>query len=232
MQYFIFLLLFLFLFFLFMLFVFCRDDFVLFRKNVDMEKVFNLAFLVGGMGLFFSRIFYVILFFKPVYLNPLAFLLFPYFPGLSLPGGLLGGSLFLAFLLRGKKYPEGRLFDFFILACSLTIVFGQIILFAAWYVFTKQLLFNFLAEAMAIFLLFLLSYRVFKNHTLKEGSIGLAQVLFMSIVFIISAFFPKVTDMLFFYKEVGIWGVVLLVSFVFYLRIESPFSFLKFLGKK
>ncbi len=232
MQYGIFLLLFLFLIFLFILFAFCRDDFVLFRKNVDMEKVFNLAFLIGITGLFFSRFFYVLLYFNSLYLNPLAFVLFPYFPGLSLPGGLLGGSLGLAFLLRGKKYPEGRLFDFFILAFSLTLIIDQLLVFGGEYLLIKQFMSVLLANAVVIFSFFLLSYRVFKQHGLKEGSVGLALVFFISIVSIVSILFPKHSTMLYVYKEVSVWSIVCLLSLFFFLRQESPVSFLKFFGKK
>jgi hypothetical protein len=232
MQYLIFLLLFLFLVFLFTLFALCRDDFVLFRKNIDMEKVFNLAFLIGLIGLFFSRLFYVVFYFKPVYLNPLAFSLFPYFPGLSLPGGLLGASLCLAFLLRGKKYPEGRLFDFFILAFSIALLLGQLILFVVLYFFTKQWNFILLVDAVLLFLVFLLVFRVFKNHGLKEGSTGLSLVLFISIGAMITAYVTKSANMISFYKEVALWIITLLTSLVFFLRQESPVSFFKFFGKK
>jgi hypothetical protein len=232
MQYFIFLLLFLFLVFLFTLFALCRDDFVLFRKNIDMEKVFNLAFIIGIVGLFFSRFFYVVFNFKPIFLNPLAFSLFPYFPGLSLPGGLLGASLCLAFLLRGKKYPEGRMFDFFILAFSIALLIGQLILFITLYFFTKQWNFVLLPDAVGVLLLFLASFRVFKNHGLKEGSVGLSLLLFISIGAIISAYFSQGSSLISFYKEIALWIIILLTSLVFFLKQESPLSFLKFLGKK
>ncbi|MBP9719006.1 MAG: prolipoprotein diacylglyceryl transferase [Candidatus Levybacteria bacterium] len=225
MQYFIFLLLVCFIIFLFTLFVLCRDDFVLFKKNVDMEKVFNVAFLVGLVGLFFSRVVYVILFFKPLFLHPLVFFLFPYFPGLSLPGGLLGGSLALLFFLKGKKYPEGRLFDFFILSATIAIIIGEIVMSIVLYVGTKQLAIAYIVDAVVLFLIFLFTFRVFKKHTLKEGGVGLFLMMLMSLLYIGTAFLQKFSDVSLLYKEIGTWSVLFLLSFILFLRQESFFSF-------
>lgn len=229
MHYFIVLLLVLFVIFLFTLFVFCRDDFILFRKNVDMEKIFNLTFLVILIGLFFSRFLYVLLYFNPMYLHPLAFLLFPYFPGLSLAGGLLGGSFALMFLSRSKKYPEGRVFDLFMFAFIITLCIAEVAMFGISYGTTKRISLPFLAHAIVLFLIFLLSLRVFKNHSLKEGSVGLAIVVFLSMVYIGAAIAQKTGDM---YKEVGSWILVTLFAIVFFLRQERVTAFFKFFGKK
>lgn len=211
--------------FLFTLFALSREDFVLFRRNVDMEKVFNIAFLTVGIGLFFARLVFVMLYFKPVYLNPLAFVLFPYFPGLSLAGGLLGASIGLAVLLRGKKYPEGRLFDFFILSFTVALLAGICLQLLTSYVATKQVVLPFIAELILGLIIFLLSLRVFKNHAMKEGSVGLVLVFFFSLIFIGAAFLQKSVDMI-------PWIVVFLTSLVFFLRQERVSSFLKLLGKK
>lgn len=211
--------------FLFTLFALSREDFVLFRRNVDMEKVFNIAFLTLGIGLFFARLVFVTLYFKPVYLNPLAFVLFPYFPGLSLAGGLLGASIGLAVLLRGKKYPEGRLFDFFILSFTVALLAGICLQLLTSYVATKQVVLPFIAELILGLIIFLLSLRVFKNHAMKEGSVGLVLVFFLSLIFIGAAFLQKSVDMI-------PWVLVFLTSSVFFLRQERVSSFLKLLGKK
>lgn len=211
--------------FLFTLFALSREDFVLFRRNVDMEKVFNIAFLTLGIGLFFARLVFVILYFKHVYLNPLAFLLFPYFPGLSLAGGLLGASIGLAVLLRGKKYPEGRLFDFFILSFSVALLSGLFLQLITTYIALKQVPLSIIGELILGCSIFLLSLRVFKNHAMKEGSVGLVLVFFLSLIFISVAFLQKPLDMV-------PWILVFLTSLVFFLRQERVSSFLKLLGKK
>jgi hypothetical protein len=207
--------------FLFTLYVFCRDDFVLFRKNIDMEKIFNLAFFVMFGGLFFARLFYVGLYFKPLYLNPLAFFLFPYFPGLSLPGGLLGASLILIFLLQNKKYPEGRILDFFVISFFSATVIGEILLFATTYLTTKKLSVLFLIQIAIIAVLFFLSSRASKQHSLKEGSVGFLCMMLLSLLFIPTFFVIKPMDMMHIIKESSIWIVDLLISSFFFFRQDS-----------
>jgi prolipoprotein diacylglyceryltransferase len=101
--------------FLFCLHVLAKEDLIFVRKNITMEILFNIAFYTIGIGLLCSRIVYVIEHFSIGFLNPLVFFLFPYFPGLSLAGGV-GGALLFTLLYRAKKYPNGRIFDFFSMA--------------------------------------------------------------------------------------------------------------------
>lgn len=113
MQFLILVLLFCFFIFLFALYLLTRDDFVFIRKDVSLEKVFNMAFTTFAASILGARILYVILNPSSNFFNPLVFLLFPYFPGLSLVGGVGGGVLFLVFLCKYQKLPMGRLLDFF-----------------------------------------------------------------------------------------------------------------------
>src|SRR3989344_4407799 len=96
---------------LFTIYYLSRDDLILLRKDVTIEKVFNLAFIIFFGGLFFARLAYGILYSTKIFLNPLKFFLFPYFPGLSLTGGIAGGVLLLFLILRFKNLPIGRIFD-------------------------------------------------------------------------------------------------------------------------
>lgn len=111
--------------FLFGLHILAKEDLVFVRKNVTMEMLFNLAFYTLGVGLLSARIVYVILHFSMGFLNPLVFFLFPYFPGLSLPGGVAGAMVFVL-LYRAKKYPNGRILDFFAMAFLAALPFGFI----------------------------------------------------------------------------------------------------------
>lgn len=112
-----------FIIFLFGLHVLAKEDLVFVRKNVTMEALFNLSFYAAGVGLLSSRIVYVLLHPSPGFLNPLVFFLFPYFPGLSLIGGVVGALVFV-FLYKRKKYPTGRIFDFFAMAFLGSLPFG------------------------------------------------------------------------------------------------------------
>lgn len=116
MQFLIIILIISFLVYLFALHVLAKEDLVFVRKNITLETLFNLSFYSAGLGLLFSRLIFVILNPSGDYLNPLVFLLFPYFPGLSLPGGIIGGITFVLLYNKRKRVPVGRILDFFSLS--------------------------------------------------------------------------------------------------------------------
>lgn len=126
MQFLILILLLAFLIFLFCLYLLAKEELVFVRKNITLEALFNLAFLTGFVGLFSARLLFVILNPSRDYLNPLVFLLFPYFPGLSLVGGIVGGMSFLFYYGKLKKWPTGRIFDYFSLALLASLPFGYL----------------------------------------------------------------------------------------------------------
>jgi len=109
--------------FLFGLHVLAKEDLVFVRKNITLEILFNLAFFAFGIGLFSSRLIYVLLHPSPGFLNPLVFFLFPYFPGLSLIGGV-GGAVVFVLLYKRRKFPTDRIFDFFAMAFLGALPFG------------------------------------------------------------------------------------------------------------
>ncbi|HSX40659.1 MAG TPA: prolipoprotein diacylglyceryl transferase family protein, partial [Candidatus Saccharimonadales bacterium] len=129
MHFFILVLLFCFLIFLFCLFEISREDFVFLRKSVTTERLFNLAFLTMLVGLFCARVAYVLFHPSTTFLNPLAFLLFPYFPGLSLSGGIVGVAGFMYLYGGIKKLPVGRVSDFFSLCFLSALPFGSLLFF-------------------------------------------------------------------------------------------------------
>lgn len=134
MQFFIFVLLICFLIFLFCLYLLANDDFVLLRKDVSTEKVFDMALVMSILSLLGARILYVIVNPNSGFLNPLVFIMFPYFPGLSLTGALIG-ALFAFFLFYAKysKVPVGRLLDFFSISFLATLPVGLLgYLFLSW----------------------------------------------------------------------------------------------------
>jgi hypothetical protein len=221
-----------FIFFLFTLYVLGHDDFVLFRKNIDMEKIFNLAFLSTFAGLFLARLFFVILYFKKVYLNPLAFALFPYFPGLSLPAALLGSSLALFFLFGGKKYPEGRIFDFFTTSFFVACCIGNVLLLIITFVTTKHISIVFAVYAIFLLLLAIISSSLTKNHAIKEGSSGLICIIFFSVIAIGVQFLIKPIMLIPILKESSIWIIDMIVATTIFLKHDSPSAFFKGVFKK
>lgn len=126
MQFFILVLLISFFIFIFFLYFVSHDDFVLLRRDISSDNVFNIAFLLSGVALLSARLFYVIFHPSANFFNPLYFLLFPYFPGLSLLGGVIGGGIFLYAILKVKKMPVGRLMDLFTISILSSIPFGLV----------------------------------------------------------------------------------------------------------
>lgn len=155
--------------FLFCLFALSKEDYVLLRKNISVEMIFNEALLTVLVGLLFARIFFVGLHFHLFYLNPLAFLLFTYFPGLSLVGGVIGGCLFLLFYSNMKKRSLGRVFDFFALSFFFALPFGYAIYF---YFIQKTPVIIFTIVPIVALVFFYMLLQLLKRADLKDGVIG------------------------------------------------------------
>lgn len=97
--------------FLFCVFLLSKDDFVLTRKNISLDSMFHLVFLVSLFALVASRLFWGILARNPSIINPLIFFAIPYVPGLSLAGAVGGGMASAWVIGRILKIGEGRVFD-------------------------------------------------------------------------------------------------------------------------
>lgn len=166
--------------FLFSLYILAHDDFFLFRKNITLEKLFDMSFVCGIVALFFARLVYVIFHFKPLYTNPLAFFLFPYFPGLSFAGGLFGAMVALVTYCRAFKLPLGKIMDFTTLSFFPAVIISNILLI----VFKRS---HVVIEVSAVFILIFiyagLLYAM-KRMELKDGSLSSLGFLLMSSIFI------------------------------------------------
>lgn len=128
-----------FIIFLFTVYQLSKDDFLFIRKGVNVENVFNVIFLGLPIVLFTARLFYVLFNPRWNYLNPLIFFVVPYFPGLSLVGGILGAWIFVSLYTKNKKIPSARLLDMLSLSFLLTICFG-ILIGAAEIIFKNRVL--------------------------------------------------------------------------------------------
>lgn len=152
-------------FFLFLYFIYklVKDDYVFIRKNISLEQMFDLTFIVIWISLFFSRVFFFI--FHPQAAGNIFFTFFSFqVQGLSLLGFVLGGIGAVYLIGKYKKFPLGRLFDFFTLAF-----------------------------VMALPLVFL-SYAVFKNNYQLILSLGNALVYFIFAVFCWKYVYPKINS--------------------------------------
>ncbi len=193
--------------FLFSLYILSHDDFVMLRKNVTVEQIFNIAILTGFISLFFARLVFVLFHFNSGFLNPLVFFLFWYFPGLSLAGGILGGITFLLYYASSRKLPVARLFDFFSFSLLAVLPFSTFVTF----LFAQNkarlvelIIFLLYAIIFLIFIFFFLPR--YRKATIKEGSLGQFALLFICIVALTAEFLQK---------NVKIFSIFTLESFLF-----------------
>ena len=211
--------------FLFCLHVLAKEDLIFVRKNITMEILFNIAFYTIGVGLLCSRLVYVIEHFSLGFLNPLVFFLFPYFPGLSLAGGV-GGALVFTLMYKAKKYPTGRIFDFFSMAFLAALpvgFFGQGLLMGMQDRFSGI----FMPIIFLITLVFFVKI-LFPLNTrgeIEDGSLGFLFVVVFSLTTLISLIVrAKNIVELFIQLDVILLIILLIFSFIMLLVREKHIS--------
>lgn len=213
MQFFIFVLAICFFIFLFVLYSLSKDDFLIIRKDVSLESLFNTAFSVAFVSLFFARFFYVIFNPTPILKTFLGFMVFPYFPGLSLAGGLIGGLSYLLIHVNYRKMPVGRIFDIFILSLSTVLpisILGTILLTG----FKNTLSFGilFLIYLIISIISFKIVWPYSQKNNLREGSLG---IIFLTILSLINYLFNIIVSwgrVELFNKDNLLWIIILIIS--------------------
>lgn len=221
MQFFIFVLIGTLILFLFRLYHLANDDYVLAKKNINLDDVFNAAFVCSLISLLFSRIFYVSMNPGEIFLNPLGFLLFVYFPGLSLTGGLIGGASALYWLGRKKKFPIARVFDFFTISFIFALPFG----FAGFLLLSQDLTVGNVVKFI-LYCLILAGSNIYlypKASTLeiKDGTTSALFLAFFSLISLLArAIDHPGTAYFISHKENFILVFILILSIVFILKQE------------
>jgi hypothetical protein len=213
--------------FLYILYYISRDDFVIVRKDVAMEKIFNLAFLASLVALFFSRIFFVLIHPDPKLLNPLGFLALPYFPGLSLMGGIASASLFIFLYASNKKLPVGKVMDLFTMGLLGVMPIGYVINFLVH--FGKVSLFNniFLVISFLLVLIFAkIVYPISNRGEIKDGSLSLIYTSVISFLYFLTKLFLNIKDFSFLNIENILVLVVLFSSLILLVNLEIMDKFL------
>ncbi len=225
-----FVILFCFFIFLYILYFLSKDDFVMARKDVSIERIFNLAFLTGFVTLISSRAGYAVFTHSFQYFNPLVFLAFPYFTGFSLIGGIIGGSIFIYFYSNYKKIPTGRIIDLFIMAFVSVLPIGFIINFIILGGKTTTFFNLFFVFSLAIYILFTkLIYPYSARGEIKDGSLTLLFLSLFSFFYFIIKLFLDIKTFSFLEIE-NIALLVLLFSSLIILINQEIMD--KFLSKK
>lgn len=229
MQFFILVLLLCLFIFLYCVYLLAKDDFIFLRRDVTMERLFNLIFIGGLISLFSARLFYALFQGGKGFLNPLIFFLFPYFPGLSLLGGVAGIGVTFLMLANNKKnsLPLGRMSDFFSIAFLIALSIG----FVGYLLFLEESVMMIKAGIQAslylvlfiIFLRFLLP--VLLSGKLKEGTITLVFLSCFSLISLVSNAFAKISILEYFRNfENAILISILLLSSGVLIRHENLLS--------
>lgn len=238
MQFFILVLLICLFVFLYCVYLLARDDFIFLRRDVTMEKLFNIIFLGSLFCFFFSRLFYGFFEEKSILSNPFVFLLFPYFPGLSLLGGVVGAGAVISFLAGRKKdsLPLGRIADFFSISFLITLPIG----FLGYFMFSEN---GFPIQRTAsliiiYFILFIIFLRFLLprllSDKLKEGTIAFLFLMSFSVISLINNFVSQ-EGKLFNFKIIPeniILLIVFIVAIVFFVKQENLIEKIKKFRKK
>jgi len=202
--------------FLYVLYTLVKDDFVINRKNISIESIFNTAFLTAISALFFSRLFYVLIYPEPIFFKVLGFFLFPYFPGLSLIGAALGGLIFFLPYLRNKNIPMGKAIDIFALSflSALPVGYlGLIILTGN----SIRSMFLFIIYVLTLIVSAKLIFPLSLRGKLKDGLFGVAFISFLSLFNLLASFLNKKPYIIFNVENILFLAILILsLLFIFY----------------
>jgi len=179
--------------FFFTLYKLVKDDHVFLRKNVRPEQIFDVAFIVIMVCLFFSQF----QFSKN---------------GSTLPFLVLGGSLSLYFIGRYKKLPLGRFYDFFTLSflTSLPVWFLLMSLFSK-----KMELILYIINFFVYLILTLIFMNGFlpriMNRTLKDGKLSIFFLTFFSFFSLVVSVIRVIKERVVFLNAENILLILLFV---------------------
>ncbi|MFI5265501.1 MAG: hypothetical protein ACHQT7_02025 [Candidatus Levyibacteriota bacterium] len=168
-----------------MLYVLIRHDFVLARKSLLLQEIFDTTFIAYLAFFVTGRMSYILGEGRFDLLNILKFFYISKFPGMLFMGGLLGFGL-VAYLVFLKKKILLRIFDIYCLSMYPIFIFALVSSYSAGYF----LYFNVLIFLLSCVFLGLGIYS-YKSYALKDGSITFLFLSLVSIFTIVSEFSMK-----------------------------------------
>ncbi|OGH47528.1 MAG: hypothetical protein A3A51_02990 [Candidatus Levybacteria bacterium RIFCSPLOWO2_01_FULL_39_10] len=221
MTYFFIVLIICFVLFLYKLYHLSVDDQALIKKNVEIKDIFNSTLIVFLSGLFFARFFYVIFYPDEIFYSVLGFLVFPYFPGLSLTGGIIGGALTLLVYSKIKKFPTPRVFDFYAMALVFVLPLGWLLFM----IFSKDFSTGATARLVLYILLFIgFNFFLYPKSTrfqLKDGTKSLIFLIFVTLIILLTSAVNSPGLEAFRQSRENIINIIILVvSIIFFIKQE------------
>lgn len=213
--------------FLYCMYLLGNDDFIFLRRDLSMERIFNYIFLGSLVCLFFSRLFFGLFNGNYIFSNVLAFLMIPYFPGLSLLGAVVGaGVVFIYLGLKHKDIPLERLADFSSIAFLITLPIG----FLGYLMFAKKgpEFIETTALIVTYLILFVIFLRFFLprllNGKIKEGTITFLFLFLFSIITLLANAYPKENVLSFLKNPENSVGIsIAILSIILLFRDKVPF---------
>lgn len=207
--------------YLYNLFYFSHEDFLIIRKDIAMGKIFNLVFLTGFIALLSARIGFVIFNPSALYLNIIGFIAIPYFPGLSLIGGIVGGMIFAAIYSKVKKLPIGKIIDLLTISLLGVLPIGFLLVFISTLGRTN-LSFNILFFASLIISVIFIKiiYRFCENGELKDGSFSMIFLSIISLIYFLVNLFINLKNFSFLQPENMFLFIIIFTSLILLVNHE------------
>ncbi len=167
---------------LYILYLLTKHDFVLARKSLLLQEIFDVTFVGFLAFLITARTLYIVSVLNFNLLNPLKFFHIFKFPGALFLGGLLGFWIVIYFFFKKKKILA-RLYDIYALSLFPLFIFALGVSYNKGYF----LYFNILVFFLSILFMIIGIYS-YKNYSLKDGSIAFLFVCLITVFTIISEF--------------------------------------------
>lgn len=211
---------------LFTLYSLSRDDFVLLRKNISLDQIFNIATVALAIGVIAARVLYIVAHFRWGYFNPLVFLALPYFPGLSIIGGILGSLFYILYYTSYKKIHRERLFDFFNCALLTGLSSGYVVHIIGRFVRRlpiglEQVIPTVLLIVLSVLFLSILVPRQ-RRGEIRDGHLGLLFLICFSACLLIVDLLSPTQKILPYVSLEGILSIVVFITcLIFLLKKEK-----------
>lgn len=192
---------------LFILYMLTKHDFVLARKSLLLQEIFDITILGFIAFLVTGRFLYIISVLNFSLLNPLRFFHILKFPGALFLGGLLG-LWFVIYIFFKKKKILARLYDIYALSLFPLFVFALVSSYSKGYFLYFNILIFFLS------CLFMgIGIYSYKNYTLKDGSIAFLFVCLVTVFTIISEFSSKSRVIFSFFTIPQVISIIVFICF-------------------